>query len=615
MVQKTFPKKGTSEGGVSAAWLSRPGVLLRSAVLPDEEHAAPQDGHPDIVPRDNGVPEWAVRLGRLIPRLVLGVAIVLLVSTIALFSFRAVHADKVYPAVAVGDVSVGGMTAEQAVAAVEQRADDLEHGTIAFTFDGQTWTPTLAELGAEVDVEASVDAAWALGRDNNAVSRLGFTSQLLQGDQRVPLRTSVDRRVLASWFDSVNADIDQRAVNADLVVDGAEVTISPERDGTVVDEEAATELLLGALETLEPMTTELPTQVEPPQVYAADLEGQRGDLAAALDTPLLAGFEGEEWEISAAELTDFLTVETAYEGGELRVDLGFDRDALTDYLRNSFSGRVNRAPVDARIAWSADQGGLVSLDPSVDGAALRSNTFSEAVAESFLSDQAPVEIPVVVTKPEVDSNNLGALGIDGRLSRATSNFAGGLESRDTNIVVGTRLMNGELIAPGEEFSFNGSVGEITYDKGFVEGSVIEAGIIGRSVGGGICQVTTTVFRAALMAGMPVTEWWPHSLRLLGYERDGWTAGYDASILQSGSDPKMWADFRFKNDTDGYMIVHAWNEYPLNVVEIYGSADGRDVVVGDAQFSTPNGKYVAWFTRVITYPDGTRKERTFESVYK
>jgi vancomycin resistance protein YoaR len=599
----------------SAAWLSRPAALLRSAVLPDEEHPAPQDVRPDDTPRGSVVAGWGVRLGRLIPRVLLGVAIVLLVSTIALFSFRAVHADKVYPAVAVGDVSVGGMTAEQAVITVEQRAAELERGTISFTFDGQTWTPTLAELGAEVDVEASVGAAWALGRDNNAVSRLGFTSQLLKGDQRVPLRTSVDQRVLASWFDSVNADLDQRAVNADLVVDGAEVMISPERNGTVVDEEAATELLLGALETLAPVTTELPTRVETPQVHAADLESQRADLAASLDTPLLVVFEGEEWEIPTAELTDFLTVEMAYEGGEPRVDLGFDRDPLIAYLRNSFSGKVNRAPVNARIAWSADQGGLVSLDPSVDGAALRSNTFAEAVAESFLSDQAPVEIPVVVTKPEVDSNNLDALGIDGRLSRATSNFAGGSESRDTNIVVGTKLMNGELIAPGGEFSFNRAVGEITYDKGFVDGSVIEAGIIGRSVGGGICQVTTTAFRAALVAGMPITEWWPHSLRLLGYERDGWTAGYDASILQAGSNPEMWADFRFKNDTDGYMIVHAWNEYPLNIVEIYGSADGRDVVVGDAQFSTPNGKYAAWFTRVITYPDGTRKERTFESVYR
>ncbi|HEV2128920.1 MAG TPA: VanW family protein [Thermomicrobiales bacterium] len=558
---------------------------------------------------------WATRLGRLIPRLLLVLALALLVAAIALFTFRAIYVDKVYPAIAVGDVSVGGMTVEQAVATVEQRAAELERGTVTFTYNGQTWTPTLAELGASIDVESSVDAAWELGRDESAVDRLGFTRQLLHGDQRVPLRTMVDLTVLAGWFEQVNADIDQRAVNADMVVDGTEVSISPEKSGIIVDEDAATELILGALESLEPVSTEMPTTTEVPKIFADDLEGLRSDLAIRLDDPMVAVFEGQEWEIPPAELTEFLTVETTYENGATRVDVGFERDGLTAYLRNTFSGKVNRSPVDARIAWSAADGGLISLEQSVDGAALRSNAFADAVAESFLSDQALIEIPAVVTKPEVDSNNLGALGIDGRISRATSNFAGGSESRDTNISVGTRLLNGELIAPGEEFSFNGAVGEITYDKGFVDGSVIEAGIIGRSVGGGICQVTTTVFRAALLSGMPITEWWPHSLRLLGYERNGWTAGYDASILQSGSDPALWADFKFKNDTDGYMIVHAWNEYPYNIVEIYGSDDGRTMEVGDAQFSTPNGKYAAWFTRMITYPDGTRKECTFESVYK
>ena len=176
-------------------------------------------------------------------------------------------------------------------------------------------------------------------------------------------------------------------------------------------------------------------------------------------------------------------------------------------------------------------------------------------------------------------------------------------------------MNGELIAPGEEFSFNGAVGEITYEKGFVDGGAIENGIIGRAVGGGICQVSTTVFRAALLAGMPITAWDPHSLRLLGYERDGWTAGYDASILQSGSDPAHWSDFRFKNDTDGYMLVHAWTSYPHVIVEIYGNDDGREVTVGDAQFSKPDGHFAAWFTRVITYADGRTAERTFSSYYQ
>ncbi len=608
MVQQTFEASGPVTRAPVSVRLGQVAHAVHEAVLPADVDITTDDE------RDSGS-RWLGYVRRAVPRLLLIAAIALLISAIGLFAFRAAYADKVYPAIAVGDVPVGGMTVNQAVAAVEDRAAELESGTITFTYNGQTWSPTLSELGATVHVDESVDAAWALGREDNAVTRLGVASDLLRGDQIVPLRTSVDRDVLATWFDSVNADIDDRAIDASLVVEGDEVSISPEQAGTVVDEAAATDMILGVLDTLEPMDTELPTVVEEPRIHADELPGARDELAAAVQQPVKVEFEGETWDIPPADLTKFLTVETVSSANGPDVELAFERDALAAWLRESFSERINRAPVDARIAWSAEEGGLVSLDESVTGAALRSNAFADAVAESFLGDRAVVEVPVVVTSPEIDSNNLGALGIDGLLARGDSNFAGGAENRDNNIYVGVKLMNGELIAPGEEFSFNGAVGEITYEKGFVDGGAIENGIIGRAVGGGICQVSTTVFRAALLAGMPITAWDPHSLRLLGYERDGWTAGYDASILQSGSDPAHWSDFRFKNDTDGYMLVHAWTSYPHVIVEIYGNDDGREVTVGDAQFSKPDGHFAAWFTRVITYADGRTAERTFSSYYQ
>jgi vancomycin resistance protein YoaR len=613
MVQGTIPETAAAPARLPVGeWLGRTTEVLRDAVLPEERDDATASAGSTA---GDGGSTWPGRVGRLAPRLTLILAVGLLAVAFGLFGLRAVFADRVYPAVAVGDVAVGGMTVDQAVAAVEQRAAELERGTVTFTYQGQTWTPTLSELGANVDVDASVDAAYALGRDDNAVTRLGFAGDLLRGDQQVPLRTTIDRDVLAIWFTSVNADIDQRAVDAALVVDGADVTISPEHSGIVVDEAAATRLILGALGELAPVTTKLPTMTELPRIYAAELDGPRSDLATAIKAPVVVTFEDQTWKIKPADLAGFLTVETTSGASGPEVTLGFKRDALAAYLRETYSGDVNRAPVDARIAWSAEQGGLVSLDPSVNGAALRANAFAGAVAESFLGDRKPVEVPIVVTKPKVDSNNLGALGIDGLLARGDSNFVGGSQTRDNNIYVGVDLMNGELIAPGEEFSFNRAVGEITYEKGFVDAGVIENGIIGRDVGGGICQVSTTVFRAALLSGMPITEWHYHSLRLSGYERDGWTAGFDAAILQSGPDPQYWGDFRFKNDTDGYMLVQSWTDYPHVIVEIYGNDDGRTVDLSQPQFASPSGNFVAWFTRVVTFADGTTGERTFESYYK
>ena len=611
--------------------LSRMGGVMHNSILP-----ASQRSRGDSF----GAPPWVSRLGILLPRLALFVAVALLISAVALFAFRAAYANKVYPAVAVGDVPVGGLTVDQAVAAVESRAELMEHNTVSFTYNGQTWTPTLSELGATVHVDESVDQAFALGRDDNAVARLGFTNQLLKGDQLVPLRTSVDRNALHAWFASVNADINDRAVDATIEVEGTSVSITPEHIGTVVDEEAATTLILQSLSSLEPVATDLPTRDDLPNIYATDLEANKTQLAAALDGPILAGFSGQQWAIPASDLSSFLAVDVAWRDGGTDVSITLDQDRLSSYLHQNFSVLVNSQPVDAVVRWDDAQGGLYALEPSIDGYTLKANAFAKAVTDSFLSNQDPVDIPVTVLKPAVDSNNLAALNINSLIARGDSNFDGGAEDRDHNIYVGMELLNGELVAPGEEFSFNGAVGEITAELGFVDAGVIEAETIGRDVGGGICQVSTTVFRSALLSGMPITEWYPHSLRLKGYERDGWTAGFDASILQSGSDPAYWADFKFKNDTDGYILVQAWTDYPHAYVDIYGNDDGRTVEIPDPTFRDPDWKYkdkevvdpdkpagymkqTQWPTkpfeaivnRTVTYADGHTEEQGFYSPYQ
>ncbi|MDQ3657362.1 MAG: peptidoglycan binding domain-containing protein, partial [Chloroflexota bacterium] len=197
---------------------------LRKSVLPDhEEHPATELAIMDT-PSTRTVPR---RLLALVPNILIGAMAILLLVAIGLFAFRTFYADRIYPAVVVGDVNVGGLTAADAETRLTARAAELETGTIAFTHGGQTWTPTLAELGATVDLETSIAAAEALGRSDDAASRLAFTGELLRSDQVVPLRTSVDSRVLGAWFDSVDRDLAQPAVDARIVVEGTTVTVAP----------------------------------------------------------------------------------------------------------------------------------------------------------------------------------------------------------------------------------------------------------------------------------------------------------------------------------------------------------------------------------------------------
>jgi vancomycin resistance protein YoaR len=356
------------------------------------------------------------------------------------------------------------------------------------------------------------------------------------------------------------------------------------------------------------VTVVLPTRPLLPEITTEELEPVRAALAQTVGASVPVAFEGQRWEIAAGTLAPCLSIETVMQGGKPHARVVVDTAGLTPVLREQFSPLVNRLPADAELGWSD---GLVVVTPATIGAVLKPEALAEAIA-GFLDGgegAGVVEVPVVATRPKIDGENLGAYGITGLLGRGDSNFEGGVWERDENIRVGTGLLNGSMVPPGGTFSFNGAIGEITYDKGFRESEVIVNEQVGRDVGGGICQVSTTVFRAAILAGMPIVEWHPHSFRLGNYERDGWAPGFDASILQMGSDPAGWADFRFQNYTNSWLLIEATITYPHLYISIYGTGDGRTVDLD----AWPVGENAFGFTRVIRDAAGAIvAERRFES---
>jgi len=590
MVQSLSPNVGDQAiGDTSARSRRATGMIdrIRQAVLPDKGgHPGEQRQRPDRVTATTPLQLVISRTLHVLPRVLYGACALLLLLAAGLFLFRTMYGDRIYPAVIVGDVPVGGLTQDAAREKLVARADQMNSNAIAFTYNGKTWAPTLSELGAEVQVEDALHQAQQYGRTGDAINRLSMTSDLLQEDQSIPLKTVLDTNKLNSWFDKVDKDINNFAVNATLVVSDGNVTVTPEAAGTIVDRPAATRLVMQALTELQPVNADLPIAVDQPAVTAADLEPARSTIAASLAAQIRVDFNGQSWRVPSDALSQFLVVEQKVVDGKVQVDLSMNEDELAKYLRENFANQVNRKPVDAQVGWNSERG-LIATSQSANGATLKPQEFAESVAASFLGDHGKVDIPVVVTKPKIDANDLSNLKIDGLIGRGDSNFDGGSEARDTNIYVGVNLLNGELVGPGEIFSFNKAIGTITAEKGYVEAAVVVAERVGRDVGGGICQVSTTVFRAALKAGMEIGQWNPHTYRIRRYEEDGWGPGFDASILQpEGVDPKYWGDLTFTNNTDGYILVQSWTSYPHVIVEIYGHQDGRDVQISDINISDP-----------------------------
>jgi vancomycin resistance protein YoaR len=366
-----------------------------------------------------------------------------------------------------------------------------------------------------------------------------------------------------------------------------------------------------ALGTLEPVAMDLPTQVAPADVTAKDLEPVIATVNSTMNRSMRVTFENRVWRVDGLALVPYLTVENVVVDGEPTVELGFDKQALASALRELYAGEINRDPVNATVRWD-NAVGLVATSASVNGITVNGGAFATAVAEGFLGGSDEVKIPTVILHPDIDSNNLGALGINSVLATGDSNFVGGTWERDENIRVGASLLNGTLVRPGAYFSFNDAIGEITYDKGYQDAAVVVAEQVGRDVGGGVCQVSTTVFRAALLAGMPIGEWHHHTYRLSGYELDGWGPGFDAAILQYGSNPGDWADFTFENFTDGWLYIQAYTDGTRLYVSIYGTDTGRSVSISKWGM---NGKSTG-FNRVIYDADGNVvADRDFYTTFK
>ena len=534
------------------------------------------------------VSNGAAGLGRLVARAATGSAVVLLLMVVGLLAFRAAYDDRVFPAVYVGDNDLGGLTRDEARAVLTEQAEEIEHGLLTVSHEDRIWTPTLTELGVRVDVDASLDAALTVGREATAVDRLGATGLLINQDRRLPLVLELDDATLNGWFDRVQSDLGQTPHDAYLAIEGTSVRIEPEVEGTTIDRAAAREMVASALSGLSPVFAPLPVTPWVSRVRAGDLAEAKVAVEQALARPVEASFEGDTWTITPEEFSPFVVQQVSPDPavtGAAAVVVGVDEAALSTWLNERFGAEVNREPVEPEVGWNGER--VIALGDGVDGIRLRPKRFGQDLAASFFGEHAPVEVAVSAIPPAVDEDNLDSLGITTQLARGDSNYdGGGTWERSQNIEVGTALLNGTLVPPHTEFSFNRAIGEITEDKGYVTGAVIVAERVGRDLGGGICQVSTTVFRAALLAGLPITEWWPHTYRIAQYEHEGWGPGYDASILQPEGDPFGGGDFKFLNPTDSWLLVEAWTTGVHIIVNIYGPDLGYAVEFSDTSISEP-----------------------------
>lgn len=246
-------------------------------------------------------------------------------------------------------------------------------------------------------------------------------------------------------------------------------------------------------------------------------------------------------------------------------------------LDDALEFMAERIDIPVQEALFAFAGGKVTaFKPSREGRKLNSAStkanFSKLLASLPSSQEQILTLPLVVDpiKPAVQTQETNVLGIQELIGRGYSEFAHSIPSRIHNVALTASKINGILVKPGEIFSFNQAVGDISEATGFQPAYIIKDGRTVLGDGGGVCQVSTTLFRAALAAGLPIIKRQAHAYRVGYYEQAGYKAGIDATVFAPS------VDFQFKNDTPGYILIQTTtNRRNLTLtIDLYGTNDGR-----------------------------------------
>ena len=495
-------------------------------------------------------------------------------ASAAAFALPARCQGRVYPGASVLGTDISGLTSVEARLLLEQMFSGFADQAVTFTHESRTWKASLADLGYAIDIETMVDQALARGRDTGIVNR--YVSLLGMAESaEIPLAISGQPETLTAYLQSIDAEVRIEAVNARLVSSAGRVSTISARTGQELDLAAMEAAVAAAVATGRSTSLPLQMQTVMPEVSTEDLARAEEQAAQLVTEPVVFTYEGENYPVDTDDLVNALIIER---DGTSRLDAS----RLTDRV-DAIAAAVARKPRNVMLGWD---NGLYVVAEDLDGRELDREAFAEALTSTARSATRRAALPVATVRAAARADNLDELGIDQHLAYGSSSFAGSSQTRAANVMVSANNISYKLVAPGEEFSFNDLLGPITTEMGYVSGLIIQGDWAASDIGGGVCQVSTTVFRAAARAGFRFTEWHPHSWRLAFYEADGSPPGFDAAIYQPNYEGEWEKDLRFTNSLDSWLLLMLVIDGDTVRAHFYGRDPGWTVEFGEAQVSEP-----------------------------
>ncbi|MHB8903890.1 MAG: VanW family protein [Patescibacteria group bacterium] len=487
------------------------------------------------------------------------------------------YKNKIYPGARIGKINLEKLTFNQAEELIKNRTEKIQENgfkikngekiinisTDIFSFDSDLSTPTLS-----FDYLASAQAAYGDESDRTFFKYLLHALRISKVSQ-IKMVYDLDENKLKDLLNSNLSDLNIESSNAYFIIDkNNEIKIMPEKLGKIINYSEALADFKNNLDNLDDSIVNIKTQTKYPEIGMADLAGLSAEAKNVIGTAdlVLAFQEIENTASSSPELTWTIKPETlitwlSISKSNGKPGLSLTNEKIKEYLEKTVSPKILIEPVLPRFEIKNNK--VTSWQNGAKGRELDLEKSVEQINQRFLQNERKIFL-IAEASGEVDLSPTNDLNINEIIGTGYSDFTGSPVNRIKNIRVGAAAAQGLLIKPGEEFSLVKTLGDVSKETGYFPELVIKGNKTVPEYGGGLCQIGTTVFRAALASGLPITSRQNHSYRVAYYE----PAGTDAAIYIPNP------DVRFINDTNNYILIQVRIVKTKIYFDFWGTKDGR-----------------------------------------
>jgi len=540
--------------------------------------------------------------------LVIAGGIMLLAIGGVVLSITQYYSARFLPKTTIDGVPVGGLHPEEARAIVLKSQPPLTSGVISLAFDEQSWTSSGSDLGLHRSIDSTIEEVFTKTHSSSRITQLTEIVSMFFEGKSYESTYQFNPELVASFVESVRPEIETAGTtpSATLRFSNSPLSISIDR-GKYGREIRTSETAQNILANATTQNIELPLIVASTSAELSDTElveyrervarlvGQAARLESKYGSLLLNDVALVQMTAYPRGLHPSLVAETLAEWesrfATTAQDAVFEYDPITLEVSTFLPDRPHTTLDHTRAA--------LALEKAIENKLSNSESPSTTSApEEFFS----IELPILTTPAAQTLANTNTLGIHERIAFGESEYANSIPTRVFNVAHTAEKINNTIIPPGEEFSFNKALGDVSRATGFQPAYIILNGRTVLGDGGGVCQVSTTLFRALLDGGLLITKRLPHSYRVSYYELNA-KPGLDATVY-SGE-----VDLRFKNDTGHHVLLHTVvdSENTYMSVELYGTSDGRTAEIVDHLVWGNTPPLATQFIPDPTLPPGKRKQ--------